>query len=188
MLAALAPRPGAAQPASTEPSPALLAALRAGGHVLYFRHADTDHRQTDARPLAFEDCATQRNLTDRGRANSRAIGEAFRALGIPIGPVLASPLCRTVETAMLAFGVAERALAVRDAGPEPAGSPARFAALRALLETAPPSATNTAIVGHGYPFYALVGEAAVVRPRAGGFDVITRVGVAQWRALADASR
>jgi phosphohistidine phosphatase SixA len=146
------------------------------------------------RPLA-DDCARQRNLTDRGRASARAIGEAIRALRIPIGPVLASPLCRTVETAMLAFGRAERSPAVRDPGPAPAGSPERFAALRALLGGAPPPGTNTAIVGHGYSFYALVsgrmleeGEAAVVRPRADGFDVIARVWPIHWRAAADRER
>ena len=122
----------------------------------------------------FEDCSNQRNLTDRGRDHARALGEAIRALlGIPIGLVLASPLCRTVETATLAFGTVERTRAVREAGPQPPGSPGRFAALRALLSTAPPVGTNTVIVGHGSPFFSLVGgqnldegQAAVVRPTA----------------------
>src|SRR5262245_7198816 len=42
----------------------LLDALRAGGHVIYVRHADTDHSQNDRRMTSAEDCATQRNLTD----------------------------------------------------------------------------------------------------------------------------
>ena len=33
---------------------------------------------------SYEDCATQRNLTDAGRAEARAIGAALRELGIPV--------------------------------------------------------------------------------------------------------
>src|SRR5262249_49481062 len=97
----------------------LLASLRAGGYVIYFRHADTDHSRQDQRPMNFDDCTTQRVLSDKGRQNSRAIGEAIRGLDVPIGSVLASPLCRTVETAVLAFGTAEKSMATREGGPEP---------------------------------------------------------------------
>jgi len=166
----------------------LLAALRAGGYVIYFRHADTDHSRQDQRPVNPDDCATQRLLSDKGRANSRAIGEAIRALDVPIGSVLASPLCRTVETAILVFGSAEKSMATRDSGPEPAGSPGRYAALRALLSTAPPMGKNTAIIGHGYPYYVLIGkgqmleegEAAIVRPHGTSFESRTQ-GVARAR-------
>ncbi len=169
----------------------LVAALRAGGLILYFRHADTDHSQKDARTGNVEDCASQRNLTDRGRDHARAIGEAIRALGIPIGVVLASPLCRTFETAILAFGTAERSNAAREAGPAPPGSPDRFAALRGLLSTVPASGTNVVIVGHAYPFFSLAGgqyldegQAAVVRPGGATVQVVARVGLKEWRELA----
>lgn len=191
-LVLVAPAGALAQQASATAlrGPELLAALRAGGYILYFRHADTDHRQNDDR-MSLEDCATQRNLTDRGRDHSRAIGEAIRALGIPIGAVLASPLCRTVETAPLAFGSARKTPAVREGGPLPPGSPGRFPALRALLSTPVPPGANTVIVGHAYPYYALVGgqylsggEADVVRPGGGDFQVMARVALRQWRDLA----
>ena len=189
-LAALAATVLAASPSHAQPAAALLTALREGGFVLYFRHADTDHSQRDARTGNFEDCASQRNLTDRGREHARAIGETIRALGIPIGAVLASPLCRTVETATLAFGAAERSQAVREGGAAPPGTPERYAALRGLLSTVPPTGKNTVIVGHAYPFYSLVGgqyldegQAAVVRPDGAGFQVVARVGLKEWREL-----
>lgn len=169
----------------------LLAALRAGGYVIYFRHADTDHSRQDQRPVNLDDCATQRVLSEKGRQNARAIGEAIRALDVPIGPVLASPLCRAVETAVLAFGFAEKSMATRDAGPEPVGSPGRYAALRGLLSTAPLVGKNTAIVGHGYPYYSLIGkgqmleegEAAIVRPHGTSFEEVARLGLKEWREL-----
>jgi phosphohistidine phosphatase SixA len=171
----------------------LLTALRAGGYVIYFRHADTDHSQNDQRMTSVDDCTTQRNLTDRGREHARAIGEAIRALQIPIGAVLASPLCRTVETAVLAFGSAQKSPAAREAGPAPAGDPTRFSALRGLLSTPVAPGTNTVVVGHAYPYYTLVGgqflsegEADVLRPRAADFEVVARVSLTQWRDLATA--
>jgi phosphohistidine phosphatase SixA len=192
-LALLMPAAALAQSATTPAlgGAELLAALRAGGHILYFRHADTDHSQNDERMTSVEDCTTQRNLSERGREHARALGEAIRALGIPIGTVLASPLCRTVETAMLAFGAAQKAPAAREGGPLPPGSPGRFPALRVLLSTPVPFGANTVVVGHGYPYYTLVGgqflsegEADVLRPRGADFEVLARVGLAQWRALA----
>lgn len=187
--------PAGAQHAAAAPlrGADLLVALRAGGYILYFRHADTDHSQNDQRMTSVEDCATQRNLTDRGRDHSRALGEVIRALRIPIGAVLASPLCRTVETAMLAFAAVDKTPALREGGPLPPGSPGRFPALRALLATPVAPSANTVIVGHAYPYYTLVGgqylsegEADVVRPRGADFEVVARVGLTQWRELAAA--
>ena len=187
-LALLAPAAALAQPATTPPlrGAELLATLRAGGHILYLRHADTDHGQNDQRMTSVEDCTMQRNLSARGRDRARAVGEAIRALRIPIGAVIASPLCRTVETA-----AAQKSAAVREGGPLPPGSPGRFPALRALLSTPVAPGTNTVVVGHGYPYYTLVGgqylsegEADVVRPRGADFEVLARVDLDQWRALA----
>jgi len=174
----------------------LLASLRAGGYVIYVRHADTDHSRQDQPPINLDDCATQRVLSEKGRQNSRAIGEAIRALDVPIGPVLASPLCRTVETAVLAFGATEKSMATREGGPEPVGSPGRYAALRVLLSTTPSPGKNIAIVGHGYPYYSLIGkgqmleegEAAIVRPHGTSFEEVARLGLKEWRELGQRPR
>src|ERR1700687_2188523 len=82
-LALLAPTVAVAQQAAAPPLAGadLLVALRAGGDILYFRHADTDHSQVD-RGVRLEDCTTQRNLTDPGRAHSRGLGEGIGRLAI----------------------------------------------------------------------------------------------------------
>ena len=97
---------GTATPAAGEElaGPALLAALREGGFVIYFRHARTDFSQDDVDLSDLSNCATQRNLSAEGRDKARLIGEAIAAHGIPVGEVLSSELCRTRETAELAFG------------------------------------------------------------------------------------
>ena len=79
--------------------PALLNALRRGGYVIYFRHTSTDFGQNDEGMTSYDDCTKQRHLTEQGRAEARAIGAAIAKLQIPIGDVLASPFCRTLETA-----------------------------------------------------------------------------------------
>src|SRR5499427_7383665 len=91
----------------------LLADLRRGGYVLYFRHAATDFSQNDERMTSYEDCASQRNLIDQGRAAARGAGATIRELKIPVDRVLASPFCRTLETAQLLFGRVEKMPEVR---------------------------------------------------------------------------
>lgn len=170
-------------PVSAEPGADLLSRLREGGYVLYLRHASTDFSQNDSRMTSFEDCASQRNLTDRGRDEARALGEHVKRLKIPIGEVLASPFCRTMETARLAFGKARSTGDVRG-GPVEAG---RYEALRKLLSSPVPKGANRVISSHGNPFYALAGppylaegEMAVVKPEGERFSVIARIRLADW--------
>jgi phosphohistidine phosphatase SixA len=170
--------------------PALVERLRAGGHVLYLRHASTDFGQNDAGMTSYLDCAKQRNLTDKGREEARALGEHVKRLGIPIGEVLASPFCRTMETARLAFGKA-RALNEVRGGPIQTGDPTRYTPLRKLLSTPVPPGENLVISSHGNPFRALVdapylaeGEIAVIRPGGeSGFTVIGRIRLDDWQTL-----
>ena len=169
--------------ASTQPSADLLSRLRDGGYVLYLRHTSTDFSQNDARMTSFEDCTRQRNLTDRGRDEARALGEHVRRLKIPIGEVLASPFCRTMETARLAFGKATASNDVRG-GPVEAS---RYEPLRKLLSSPVPRGANLAISSHGNPFAALAGppylaegEIAVVRPEGERFSVVARIRLSDW--------
>jgi hypothetical protein len=172
---------------------ALVDALRRGGYVLYLRHTSTDFSQNDAAMTSYADCASQRNLTDAGRAEARAIAAGLRALRIPIGEVLASPYCRTMETGRLAFGKATPSPAVRG-GPAQAESAERYAELRRLLSTPLAGATNLAISSHGNPFNAVAGppylaegEIAVVQPQGNGaFRIVARVTKTGWTELATA--
>jgi hypothetical protein len=178
-----------ALPARPMPGPALLAELHKGGYAIYFRHTSTDFSRDDSRSRSDEDCDNQRPLTDKGREEARQIGAAFRELKIPVGKVLASPRCRTMETAMLAFGRAEKAPEARG-GPAAPDSPDRYAPLRKLLSTPVSPGANRVISSHGNPFYATAGapylaegEAAVVRPLGKDFEIVARVKHDAWRAL-----
>ena len=159
---------------------ALLAALKQGGYVLYFRHTATDFSQNDANMKGFDDCANQRALSDEGRGQARAIGAAIRALALPVGSVQASPYCRTMETAKLIFGKAAGNAAVR-------GDGGNYNALGTLLAQAAPKGTNRAIVGHGNGMRALAGlphlaegEAVVIKPGKKGPVIVARVRAEEW--------
>jgi phosphohistidine phosphatase SixA len=73
------------------------------GAIVLFRHA-TAPGVGDPAEFKLDDCATQRNLNDQGRAEARKLGEQFRAHKIQVGSVISSQWCRTRETARLAFG------------------------------------------------------------------------------------
>jgi len=185
------PAPGrSALPAKPVSGPELLSELRKGGYVIYFRHTSTDFSRDDTRSKSDDDCDNQRPLTDKGREEARSIGAAFKELKIPVGKILASPRCRTMETALLAFGPPEKSPEAR-AGPASPGSEDRYAPLRALLSTPVKPGANVVIASHGNPFYATAGapylaegEAAVVKPLGKDFMIVARVRHDHWRALA----
>ena len=108
------------------------ASLAQGGIVL-FRHANAPGGG-DPAGMRIGECATLRNLDERGRAQARRIGEAFRSRGVAVGRVLTSQWCRTRETAELAFpGQQQDAPAFNSFFNDYAQGPPQTAAARLLL-------------------------------------------------------
>lgn len=76
-------------------------ALRRGdGAIALVRHADAPGTG-DPPGWRLDDCATQRNLSERGRAQAKALGERLRQRGVRAGKVISSPWCRCLDTARL---------------------------------------------------------------------------------------
>ena len=176
---------------------ALVDALRAGGHNLYFRHVATDWSQSDNLRQADDwlncDPAQMRQLSEAGRADAEAIGNAIRNLDIPVGEVQASPYCRTVETARLMnIGEVKPSTAVMNlrAADYFGGRAAIVASAQALLATPPEPGSNRVIVAHGNvaqastPAYPAEGEGLVFRPDgSGNFHLVGRISPADWSRL-----
>jgi len=150
-----------------------VALLRAGGLNLYLRHGLTDRSQIDTGRRG--DRSGQRNLSEAGRAQATRLGEAFRALGIPVAEVLTSEVFRARDTAELAFGWArvEPDLIADEYTPGDAAEDARRVSRR-LAE--PVAGGNRVMVGHIVPLGLILGRslsqagfpegaAAVFRPR-----------------------
>lgn len=93
--------------AASTPAPDVWAELRKPGAIVLIRHALAPG-VGDPPGFRLNDCPTQRNLSDEGRAQARRLGEQFRERGVRVGQVISSQWCRTRETARLAFGNAVR--------------------------------------------------------------------------------
>ena len=162
--------------------------LRTGGNTLLMRHALTDTAVNQQELL--RSCATQRNLTVAGREQARAIGRAIRKLRIPIGQVRASPVCRTRDTARLAFGRAtlDRMLVSPGIVGTAADDARRARAVRAFVRRPPRAGENTVLVTHSPLIRAASGDETVAEGEilvlgAGG-RIAGRVKPEQWAALA----
>lgn len=154
----------------------LIAAVRGGGTVLYLRHAERykgahDTLTPDSPWTDFSDCAQQRNLTPGGRVAAQTLGEHFRQLGIRVDRVVALPLCRTRDTAILAFGNAVLDRRMYDPS---------FVAQQ--LTVPPRAGSDTVLVGSEFQLRQLVGfqldpaEMAIFQPDgAGGTKFLGRL-------------
>jgi phosphohistidine phosphatase SixA len=188
-----APSIAAAQDQAATNEGALVQALRAGGLVLVMRHASSPQEPPAPSAANPDNTSHERQLDEAGRRGAIAVGEALRALRIPIGRVLASPAYRVQETARYAKlgGVA----AVEELGDNARGmakvSEAQAAWLRTQTRTAPPSG-NLLLVTH-QPNFMLAfpdaggiaeGEIVAFRPDGrGGSTVVGRIRVDDWARL-----
>ena len=63
------------------------------------RHTDAPGGAGDPPGFRVDDCAAQRNLSAKGRADAARIGARLRSEGIAVERILSSPWCRCMDTA-----------------------------------------------------------------------------------------
>jgi phosphohistidine phosphatase SixA len=80
--------------------------LKKPGHVVFMRHSDAPGFGGYGDPPGYklDDCATQRNLSDEGRAHALRTGLELRKHGVRFDRVFSSPWCRCKDTARLMIG------------------------------------------------------------------------------------
>jgi len=182
LLLALA---GAGAQAAEPDEDALWHKLRSGGVTVLMRHAATNPGIGDPPDFSLGECATQRNLSEAGRRQARAIGAAFTQHGVDPGAVWSSRWCRCLDTAKLAFGRAQPEPALDSMfNDDAAASNAKLRALRMRLaarqETAP-----LVLVTHDVNIRALTGaslaqgEMVLTILRDGKLEPIGRLSVPQ---------
>jgi len=150
--------------------------LKAGSQVAVIRHASTVPGFGDPPGFRLDDCATQRNLSEAGREESRRIGAAFRDRGVPVGKVLSSRWCRCLETARLAFGTAEPWAPLDSFFDDRSREPEQTRRVRLLIEDRPPSG-NLILVTHQVNITALTG----ISPAQGEMIILTPLGNGDFR-------
>lgn len=176
---------------------AVVQQLRKGGYVMLFRHGPTDFSQAQLeldnfaanKANGFTNCATQRLLSDAGRAQMTSVGTALTKTRIPVAsPVRSSPLCRTKETAQLLFPKAKLKVEPLLEGVPP-GTPTTLeqdSAVAALLSKKPPKKKNQVLVSHSENILKATGEllgegeALILKPNGSTFTVIAKIPFASW--------
>ena len=182
---------------SSSPEQVLITRLLQGGLNIYFRHEATNWSQQDhiqqARDWLSCDPEKVRQLSQQGRQRAAETGRFMHDLKIPVSEVLASPYCRTMETArQLGLGPVKPSTLVMNLRVASyfGGRQNIIDSARALLASPPTPGSNRVIVAHGNvaqaatPVYPDEGEAVVFKPDGkGGFNVIARIPPQRWRQL-----
>ena len=159
----------------------MLAKLQAGGYVIYVRHTHTDRSRGDTN-VSFGECEQQRILSEQGREEALMIRNAYQQLDLPVSFLLSTQYCRTIETAVLAFGV-----------PKVISRADLTATLPDWLATEPAPGTNSIIVAHigtvrdrvGLDDTFEEGDSFVYRPTGSGeFEFFGRIGLYDWAQMA----
>jgi len=169
---------------------ALVADLKHGGYVIFFRHAMTNWNERDQADPTLSDRTLQRNLSEAGQREAASIGQAFKVLEIPVEKVLASPFWRCRDTAQFAFGDYDTTGLLYWKGP-------KFREARVkMLSTAPASGKNLVLIGHQDQLIPIIpglkrdqlleGDALVIRPLGHDkYKVVRQVSPFDWARLAD---
>lgn len=173
---------------------ALVDALKGGGYIIYFRHAQTEKDYADQIEAKMGDCSTQRMLSEAGWQQAREIGIAFEKMGFPVSQVYSSEYCRAWQTADLAFGRYQKNAGLNFA-PAEEYTEAQIKQMRdsvmPLLTAMPAGGTNTIIVGHDDVFEAATGiypepqgVAYILKPDGkGSFEIIANLLPEEWTQL-----
>lgn len=174
----------------------LVQSLRQGGYILYIRHGEATIGE-DQPNIIWNDCSTQRNLSEEGKRQAVLLGDRLKKLNIPVHiPVQASPFCRTVQSAELAFGqgnVTSNPFWVRVYQlSEPVTEEEQnrtLAGLTSILEQIPPAGSNHVIVAHSFPKNVGLGEipymgTVVIKPRGegNGYEIVGRITLEDWQS------
>lgn len=181
--------------AHAQSSPAdLVKALQGGGCVLVMRHARSPREAPATDAANADNTRLERQLDEEGRRGAEELGNALRALRIPIGSVLTSPTYRAMETVKLARLDSPTIVdELGDGGQSMQGvSETQAAWLRTRVAEVPRSG-NTILVTHqpnlsrAFPEWGATvsdGEIVVMRPDGkGGVVIVGRIRIEDWPRL-----
>jgi phosphohistidine phosphatase SixA len=143
-------------------------ALRADGYVALIRHTSAPGPAGDPADYKLDDCTTQRNLSEQGRAEARALGERFRMQRVKVGKIVSSQWCRCQQTAeLMNIGPVEVAPTFNNAFVLNAMRDALTAGARATIGAWRGPGTMV-VVTHGQNISAMLG----IHPREGEVIVV----------------
>jgi phosphohistidine phosphatase SixA len=139
--------------------PDMIKRIKTGGHILMIRHALAPGTGDPAN-FRIGDCATQRNLDERGRNQARNIGDWLRTKGIESARVYSSQWCRCLETArLLEMGSVAELPALNSFYELTQNREPNLTALRKFIAEQPPDGDLIILVTHFVTISAIADEA-----------------------------
>jgi broad specificity phosphatase PhoE len=169
----------------------LINKIKSGGYVLFARHDYTQLDKTkDDMPLNFDNCSSQRQLSEAGKLNSKEVGQVIANLGIKIEKAYTSPYCRTVETSQNMFGTAEKVQALSGlASPTDTFDFTKAGdLLKDFMKTVEPTnGNNIAVTAHwgnfkvAYDMHIGEGDIAVLQKDGDGYKALGVIHPGTWR-------
>ncbi|KOS61831.1 histidine phosphatase family protein [Lysinibacillus agricola] len=167
----------------------ILNLLKKGGFIIYARHGEAT-AGIDQPYLNLQDCFTQKNLSEVGRREAIYFGQMLRYFQIPISsPIVASPFCRTIETAQLAFPNTYVQIEpfwyeiYKLGGKISINEQTNILSnLQSVLERKPPQGMNQVIIAHSFPVGIGLGKISnmgmvIVKPKGpgNGYEIVKKL-------------
>ena len=192
------PGPSSEKPPLLKDPAAIAQALKRGGYVVYLRHGRTRYDQVEiernnreAGRFDLNNCDTQRQLSDFGRSELKAIGDQFRQLNISFDRVYSSRYCRAIESANYFVDKAETTENLSNearVGLDPANKPRTLA----FFAEKPAPGKNNFMMAHGGIFWEATGfviqEAHAVVMDPNDLSVlVARIAPNDWAAIVKAN-
>ena len=192
-----------APPPARDPEPlvkgpqAIAATLAKGGYVVYMRHGRTQYDQIELErtnrangTFDLDKCATQRRLSDEGRAELKVAGDQFRQTGIAFDGVFSSRYCRAVESAAFFVDKAQATEMLSGEG-QVGKDPAQKARTVSFFSMRPAAGKNHYMMAHGGIFWEATSFAiqeghTVVLDPTNLKVIVARIGPAEWGSIAQA--
>lgn len=171
--------------------------LREGGYILFARHGEATVG-VDQPYFNFQNCYTQRNLSELGKRQAIYYGQILRDLRIPFQyPVQTSPFCRAIGTGQLAIGWENVQVdpfgydIYKLSGNIPPIEQERIlATLQSKLEAKPILGSNKVMIYHSFPQNIGLGEipnmgTVIIKPlgQGEGYEIVARLSLADLANL-----
>jgi hypothetical protein len=171
--------------------------LAKGGYIIYLRHGRTQYDQIERerenrRNGTFDlaNCASQRQLSEEGRAEMKVAGEQFRLARLPLDKVWSSRYCRATQSAAFFVDGAEATQGLSGEG-DFGIDPSIKGRVQAFLAQRPAAGKNHFMMAHGGIFWLATGFQiqeghAVVLDPTNPKVIVARIGPQEWGTVAQA--
>ncbi|MCC5796594.1 MAG: histidine phosphatase family protein [Methylophaga sp.] len=164
-----------------------------GGLVLYFRHGRTETTIPDDFPVNYQDCSTQRPLSEAGLQELKVIAKHIALLNhLQAREIIVSPFCRARDTADLLFPTHPKSIDILQMYTAMLTKGEKAPIIkrtRELMSKPVAQGENRVIIAHGPNLAEVMGyfpdeaDMVIIRPLGDGYEYLATVSADDWDRL-----